>query len=247
MSNNETKRTRAIEKANAMVHSLCKGDRDWIMSIPSDRDRDPDLVILDGLIAGSDAVRELEERTTSGIKRIFLDMDGVLCDWVGAACRLFGQDPKEVLANWSEDGSIAPQLGVSMNELWRKVDSHGTAFWSELDPYPWASELWELCNSYAPTVVLTSPSQHHTSPAGKMLWMDKHLGGGKPFREFLMGPRKEFCAGPGSLLIDDLGSMCERFREFGGMAIEFPCAWNQHRELADDPMGFVRFRLGGMR
>ena len=50
-----------IKKAHDMVAELCRGDRKWIMSIPAKPDRDPDLIISDGLNAGDAAIEELAE------------------------------------------------------------------------------------------------------------------------------------------------------------------------------------------
>ena len=41
-----------FEKAHKMVADLCHGTRDWIMSIPADEERDPDLVISAAIRAG---------------------------------------------------------------------------------------------------------------------------------------------------------------------------------------------------
>jgi len=53
-----------FEKAHKMVSDLCQGRKDWIMSIPVDEERDPDVVIGKAIMAGmkaqSDADRRLE-------------------------------------------------------------------------------------------------------------------------------------------------------------------------------------------
>lgn len=167
-------------------------------------------------------------------RRILLDVDGVLADWVGGCAALFNRDPANL--NWSETTDMAVALGVSGNAMWRRIDEAGAEFWVNLDPYPWVDELWDAANDVAPTTLLTSPSHHPSSLAGKLQWMNRHLGRGKPFREFLIGPRKEFCACPGSLLIDDRASMCEKFRDHGGDAVLFPRPWNDSGWDPDDPM-----------
>jgi hypothetical protein len=54
-----------VRAAHAMVHALCQprgseGSREWIMSIPADESRDPDLVITHGLMAAEQRIEELE-------------------------------------------------------------------------------------------------------------------------------------------------------------------------------------------
>lgn len=180
------------------------------------------------------------------IKTIFVDMDGVLCDWVGGVCRLLGRDQADIEANWSANGDICPQLGVTMNELWARIDAEGSEFWSGLSPYPWAHDLWALCNSVAPTVVLTSPSWHPSSLVGKLEWLNTHAGhAGYPFRNYLIGPQKAACAAAGKLLIDDRDKLCSEFLAAGGRSLLFPRLWNSARDSAADPMTVVKAALEG--
>lgn len=179
----------------------------------------------------------------NSIDTILLDMDGVIVNWVGGACRLFDVDQDELEANWGDQWGIHAALDITEAELWHRIDAAGIEFWSELEPLPWLNELWALCNKLGSTFILTSPSQSHQSPAGKVLWMNKHLADGDVFRDFLMGKHKDLCARPGSLLIDDRDSNCEKFVAAGGRAIVFPRVWNSNRRYADDPMGFMRMVL----
>lgn len=172
------------------------------------------------------------------VKRIFLDQDGPLADWVGSAAPVFGVEPVDL--DWSTTSDLAKALGISTNEMWR-IDALGEDFWANLKPHPWAQELWRRAVVTAPTVVLTTPSHHPSSLAGKLRWMNRHLGNGKPFRDYLIGPRKEMCAAPGSLLVDDRASTCRKFRDAGGLAVLFPRPWNHNAKdwqaLLDNPMG----------
>lgn len=171
---------------------------------------------------------------------IFLDMDGVLCDWVGGVCRLLERDQAALEASWTKDSSICPQLGISANEMWRKIDEAGSAFWSELDPYPWTEELWWLCSLASQTIVLSSPSQDPRSLAGKLEWLNKHLGGGRPFRRYLIGPAKWACASRMKILIDDRDKNCREFDDAGGFSVVFPRPWNFRRQEAATPMRAVQ-------
>ena len=51
-----------FEKAHKMVSDLCQGRKDWIMSIPVDEERDPDVVISKAIMAGMDAQAESDQR-----------------------------------------------------------------------------------------------------------------------------------------------------------------------------------------
>lgn len=166
------------------------------------------------------------------IKQICLDIDGVLADFVGGTAKLLGFDPA-VVDTWD----YYPLIGTTEDKFWRAIDAAGADFWYGLTPYPWLYILYKACKKIAPTILLTSPSNHVSSVAGKLSWM--HCYFGEKFRAYLMGSAKEFCAGPGMLLIDDSDANCCKFREHGGEAILFPRPWNENRSLSDDPMLYV--------
>lgn len=172
------------------------------------------------------------------VERVFVDLDGVLADWVGGVTRLLRNDDVKT-PDWSISNDMAKALGISGNAMWSAIDTAGESFWAELEPFPWAEQLWARAKAAGPAIVLTSPSHHPSSLAGKLQWMNEHLGHGKPFRDFLIGPRKDMCAAPGSLLIDDRASSCRAFEEAGGQAVLFPRPWNSGWSMAQyrrDPM-----------
>lgn len=49
-----------IEAAHRMVVALCKREREWMLSIPANPQRDPDIIIGDGLRAGRHALARAE-------------------------------------------------------------------------------------------------------------------------------------------------------------------------------------------
>lgn len=183
------------------------------------------------------------------IKQICLDVDGVLVDWCGAVCRLFGEDPQDVYDRWDFDGDpdITVPLGITTEELWKMVNASGPEFWSGLQPYPWADALWDLCNKLAPTSLLTATSEDPHSASGKMMWMQNRWG--VKFRDFLIGSQKQFCARPGAILVDDQDKNCEKFvmeedgTPTGASAVLFPQPWNSLSCFQGDPFDFVKQSL----
>jgi 5'(3')-deoxyribonucleotidase len=165
------------------------------------------------------------------VKQICLDLDGVLCDFVGPTLKLFKRDPDAMIADWPAGNYDMPAvLGISTNELWEAVDKAGFRHWADLPKLSWADELLKLCRSIAPTIILTSPTLHVSSLSGKMNWLQRHYG--KHFRDYLIGPSKHACAIPGSVLIDDCDANCDRFTCEGGFGVVFPQPWNRFHELA---------------
>lgn len=73
--------------------------------------------------------------------------------------------------------------------------------------------------------LLTSPTKDPECLAGKLEWIHDTMPAWM-HRQYLIGPRKHFCARPDSLLIDDSDENVNKFREAGGNAILVPRPWN---------------------
>jgi 5'(3')-deoxyribonucleotidase len=181
---------------------------------------------------------------------IYLDVDEVLVDWVSPVLRLLGHDPDEVLARWS---GLSPRpwdlfdvIDTSSSRAWWAIDNAGASFWASLEKYPWADELIALCQHHAPTVLLTSPSKHPSSHAGKAEWIAKHFG--RDFREYLLGSCKHRVAHPRAVLIDDSPKNCDAFYRHGGRSILFPGVGNNlHATPGHERVAYVADQLRRLR
>lgn len=173
---------------------------------------------------------------------IFLDMDGVICDFVGSAARLHCRQADELVSEWPAGVfDICHVLGVSATQFWSRVDRAGEAFWTYLNDYPWTSQLIELVQGHDEGFVIsTSPSRSHHSSAGKVRWLQMKFG--MPFRSYMLGEQKHLLAKPGAVLIDDNEASVLKFRDHGGEAILFPQPWNSLGRV-DDPVGYVSDEL----
>ena len=181
------------------------------------------------------------------ISQILLDMDGVLCDFIGHTCTIMGMDGEKAKQLWPLGAwELSEGLGINDRQAWDAIDARGEDFWASIPTLPWFSELYETClASCEKVVILTSPSLAHSSASGKVLWMQKHLG--KSFRSYLIGPKKDVCARPGAVLIDDNDKNCSEFEKHGGRSIVFPAPWNSMRSQypygGGSPVPFVRYKL----
>jgi len=175
-----------------------------------------------------------------GVNRIFVDMDGVLSDFVSAALQLHGR--LDALEGWPPGVWDMPRVvGMSSADFWGRIARRGEDFWAKLRPYPWADELIRLVQEFAPFTILSSPSNQPSCLSGKMVWLQKQFS--PAFRDFLIGPPKYLCAKPGVVLIDDSDDNIARFRQHGGEAILFPQPWNANHALTSDRLAYVREQL----
>lgn len=162
-------------------------------------------------------------------RTIFLDIDGVLADFAGGVCNLYGIDRDLAYESWPEGTyDVCDALGIDTEEMWMRIDARGVRFWEQLQPYPWAHEVFATCHEHGRVVLLTSPSYHWTSAAGKVAWIQRHLG--PNFRDYLIGPPKHACAHDRAVLVDDSESNVRAFTQHGGQGITFPAPWNNRNE-----------------
>ena len=174
--------------------------------------------------------------------RIFLDMDGVLVDFLGGALRLWGItriefDARQVAGVWD----ITEALEVSHTEFWGRIGDEGIAFWEDLEPLPWWKELVAVADDLADEWFLaSSPSWCPTSHAGKVRWIQSRFG--ERFDRFSLCPHKYLLAQEGAVLVDDSEKNCGRFmfdkegRPTGGEAIVFPSPHNGRYTEGEDPL-----------
>lgn len=164
------------------------------------------------------------------ISAIYLDMDGVLVDLVGEAFKLYNiNDPKarEEVVHWGAMPEAISKYGnkhVSTQDFWKSITCVGTKFWSNMSWLPWGKELYQWCNEQYPTVLMSKPTSHPTSAAGKMEWINKNIPSAK---RFALTSCKHHMAHPGAVLIDDSEDNIEKFVAHGGKGILFPGTWNR--------------------
>lgn len=161
------------------------------------------------------------------IERVFLDMDGVIADFISPSMAFHGSRfdaatyPKREWLIWKV-------IGCTEQEFW-KFDSRD--FWANLPVYPWARELVEGLEGrvgQSNICLLTSPSANGVSVDGKRSWIAKHFPAYS--RQVLFGSPKHFCAHRSTVLIDDSDANCKAFADAGGHWLTFPRVWNEGGE-----------------
>lgn len=180
----------------------------------------------------------------NAIQTILLDMDDVLCDCTGACLRHmglhdfkredYGIDDRDIYAEYERITGIR----YSPAQFWEHFKRE---FWASIEPTPWCYDLIDLCAKYVPTeqiALCTSPTKCGDCLAGKLDWIEEHLPKWM-HRQYLMTPRKHFCAARGHVLIDDASENTKAFTEAGGWSVTFPQAWNHCREYIGEELEYV--------
>lgn len=166
-------------------------------------------------------------------KRILLDIDGVLADFVAGAAKFHDQDPASV-TTWN----FIEQWGLTAADFWNPL---GREFWANLPLTPEANRVVALCEAAVGkenVALLTSPCDTDGCLEGKRDWVKMYFSDYR--RRLLIGAAKEFCATPHSLLVDDHDANCKAFLLAGGVPCLFPRPWNAYASRADKPLDVVK-------
>ena len=160
--------------------------------------------------------------------RCFLDLDGVLADFVAGICRAHGRR-SPYLQPGSPRGPHAWDLGgilrLTPKEFYAPCDRR---FWANLPLTPESGRIESLVRGRfgERVAILTSPVSQDGCGDGKRDWVRRHYP--KLEKRLLIGSCKEFCAGPLAVLIDDNQGNVDTWRAAGGIAFLVPRPWNDH-------------------
>lgn len=151
--------------------------------------------------------------------KVFLDIDGVLADFVVGANRLFGKDGY-VPTKWN----YFTEWGMTESDFWGDIEREGADFWGKLPKTQECDRILALVESLFPreSICLLSAC----ASAGRKEWIGKHL---PDYRDrYLLGPAKQFVARPNVVLVDDADHNVNAFSQHGGHAILVPRPWNRN-------------------
>jgi hypothetical protein len=136
--------------------------------------------------------------------QIYLDMDGVICDFLGAFERLG-------LGSFRQ---VEKDKGKSF--VWSIIKNRGVKFWSEEILWlPDGKELWNYVKKFSP-IILTKPAKFEESREGKSIWVKRELGEDVPV---IFSFDKSEYAKEDRILIDDQEDNIEAWKALGGVGI----------------------------
>lgn len=174
--------------------------------------------------------------------RCFLDMDGVIADFVGAIHIAHNRPYCYAIEANRGKFDIEPLWGITTKEFW-STDSYD--FWRTVEPTVEADKIVATLESIFGTeniAILTSPSNGPGCVPGKRDWMKKFF---PQFRkQMIFTSAKQFLADEKKLLIDDKDVNVENFRQWGGHAILIPRHWNSRHADSERVIEVLHEGLG---
>ncbi|NOQ21613.1 MAG: hypothetical protein GQ565_03035 [Candidatus Aegiribacteria sp.] len=176
----------------------------------------------------------------------FLDMDGVLANWVGGIHKLlnipFSVD-KWPYKTGREGWHFHNEIGLSFEQIDGVCDYD---LWTNLDWTPDGRDIY----SYTCLVfgrhnirLLTAPMPNVMSASGKVAWVQKNIPELSKQLIISTAPKSMFARVPDSVLIDDSSDNVDAWRAAGGRAILVPRPWNDDCARADRASGVVFSRM----
>jgi hypothetical protein len=146
-------------------------------------------------------------------------MDGVVANFIKAAHDAMGLDhfiPRTRVI-WPDH--------MTEDDMWSAIHQHH-CFWEDIEPYPWATRLYEGLLELDDVTFLTRPGRRAEAAAGKALWLEIHgfLKHNPHGVVFTMD--KSHAASKFSLLIDDWDWHIREFQYRGGRGMLFKQPWN---------------------
>ena len=167
------------------------------------------------------------------IKRIFLDLDGVVRDWCEGVRLKFGIDfPDEQVACWDWITRLVTSYNkITEKEFWEAQDED---FWVGLPVTSDADLILSLCEKRCPgnVYILTAPTLNNAGWSQQ--WIRKNMPSYFHAKKYLIGSPKYVCANPAALLIDDKEDNINSWHDAGGLTFLYPCPWNCCSGLAHE-------------
>lgn len=167
---------------------------------------------------------------------LIVDLDEVLCDFVGGACKVHGWT-KERLNKQRVNGEwlMRIHMGMTEEEFWQPINKLNRNFWQNLQPLPWFHALIELLDEVDNDWrIATSPSNDIESYFGKLLWIETFIP--DKLHKTWVTQHKHELGKSGRYLLDDRQETLDKFESEGGTGLLFSVN-------ADDPVVAVRYQL----
>lgn len=146
---------------------------------------------------------------------IYLDCDGVLADFIGAANDWLGLPLGKSWTKWDGDGIDWEKLNESMTFV---------SFWQDMQELPGAKKLYNNLKKLGRVYICTRPFGNPNCLYARSKWLQDKFG--ISIAETIYMHDKWLLARPDAILIDDNRENVDLFNEGGGHSILYPATYN---------------------
>jgi 5'(3')-deoxyribonucleotidase len=174
-------------------------------------------------------------------------MDGVLDDFVGAACRAHNRTCYDKPEHYGIF-DMEKCWGITPKQFWEPTEINAYKFWRNLEKTPEADRIVELVTEkfgVENVAILTAAAMHPMCAAAKRDWIREYYPQFE--KRMIFAQAKGFVGGPKKVLIDDRDRNIEDWEKAGGVGILVPRLWNVGYDYADIPFDVIsdeiEFRL----
>ncbi len=146
------------------------------------------------------------------MRRLYIDLDGVLADFDGHYERLFGTRPDRL------SPSAMSKTDFDRG-FWDNIRSHPT-FYQDLPPMPDAMQLWEGVKRLhpLPTILTGLPYSITEAEYQKRMWVMNNISASVPVIACASRDKRNYCT-PGDVLVDDWIKWQSAWEDAGGIFI----------------------------
>lgn len=161
---------------------------------------------------------------------VFIDLDGVCVDWLGAMRESAGLPESAYDGFRKNPASLIPGVLDAIYggrpAFEKMMQSRPASFWSDLKSFAWEKSLIAKMRLHFPIAFLTSPGVSPASAEGKLNWRNRNY----PDIPIIITRDKYLAASPTKVLIDDDLGQLARFERAGGRAIQWSCQFALEKE-----------------
>jgi len=158
---------------------------------------------------------------------IFLDLDGVCCDFVGHVLNLCGSNEQRLLDEMNNNPSVHPYVAlencVNKDDFWGWINDLGSDFWASMPTFIWFNRLYKSLLKIDSVHFLTSSPPVNGSHDGKALWVERNVAK-EALNDLIICyyGYKSYLAGKNRILIDDTKKNISDWNKNGGISYYFP-------------------------
>jgi 5'(3')-deoxyribonucleotidase len=160
----------------------------------------------------------------------FVDLDGVVADFVSHVIALHKLDPAEITPQMQGSYDIEKILKMTTSEFWGAIND-SPDFWETIPLTSDAKQIMKAIeDKFSEIYFLSSPSLSPACHFGKAKWVAEHFP--KYQNKLILTGHKHLLAKKDRVLIDDSDKNVNRFKAAGGKVSLYPREWNSKHHLA---------------